>query len=48
MEIYFVFFFPPSKKEERKSTHIVAHCQVTQADAQTKACQRATIYPTPQ
>ncbi len=41
----FCFFFPPAKKEERNPTHIAAHCQATLADAQTKACQRATIYP---
>jgi len=27
MEIYFVFFFPPAKKEEGSPTHIAAHLQ---------------------
>jgi len=27
MEIYFVFFLPPAKKEERNPAHIAAHLQ---------------------
>jgi len=31
MEIYFVFFFPPQKKEEGNPTHIAAHLQAPTA-----------------
>ena len=40
--IYFVFFFPPTK-EKRNPTHIAAHLQAPQADAQIRACKRAAI-----
>jgi len=33
MEIYFVFFFPPAKKEERNPSHIAAHLQAPRANA---------------
>jgi len=36
MEIYFVFFFPPHKKEERNPAHKTAHLQIAQANARPK------------
>jgi hypothetical protein len=41
MEIYFVFFFPPQKKEERNPTHIAAHLQAPRADAQNQSLQKS-------
>jgi hypothetical protein len=40
-EIYFVFFFPPAKKEERNPTHIAAHLQAPRADAQNQRLQKS-------
>jgi hypothetical protein len=37
MEIYFVFFFPPAKKEERNPTYIAHIAKAPRANAQTKA-----------
>jgi hypothetical protein len=41
MEIYFVFFFPPQKKEERNPAHIAAHLQAPRADAQNQSLQKS-------
>jgi len=45
MEIYFVFFFPPAKKEEGNPTHIAAHLQAPRADAQNQSLQKSCNRP---
>jgi hypothetical protein len=44
--IYFVFFFPPTKKEERNPTHIAHIAKAPQANAETKALSKSAILPT--
>jgi len=43
-EIYFVFFFPPTK-EEGNPTHIAHIAKASQAAAQTKALPKSAILP---
>jgi len=45
--IYFVFFFPPAKKEERNPTHIAAHLQArtSQRSNQRLAKELQSSYP---
>jgi len=47
MEIYFVFFFPPAKKE-RNPTHIAHIAKAPRANAETKALSKSAILPTHQ
>jgi len=46
MEIYFVFFLPPAKKEERNPTHIAHIAKAPRANAKTKALSKSAILPT--
>jgi len=48
MGIYFVFFFPPQKKEERNPTHIAHITKATRANATTKALPKSAILLTHQ
>jgi hypothetical protein len=43
--IYFVFFFPLQKKEERNPTHIAAHLQAPRADAQNQFLRQVSAEP---
>jgi hypothetical protein len=52
MEIYFVFFSPPAKEEERNPTHIAPHLQAPQlvpnireANAQNQSLQKSCNRP---
>jgi len=45
MEIYFVFYLPPAKKEEGNPTHIAHIAKAPQANAQTKALPKSAILP---
>jgi len=47
MEIYFVFFFPPRKKEEENLTHIAAHLQAPRAYAQNQSLQKSCNFAYP-
>jgi hypothetical protein len=44
--IYFVFFFPPTKKEEGNPTHIAHIAKATRANANTKALSKSAILST--
>jgi hypothetical protein len=46
MEIYFVFFFPPAKKEEGNSAHIAHIGKPHKPTLQAKLCQRVQFLPT--
>jgi len=46
MEIYFVFFFPPQKKEEWNPTHIAHIAKAPRANAEAKALPKSAILPT--
>jgi len=44
MEIYFVFFLPPQKKE-RNPTHIAHIAKAPRANAEAKALSKSAILP---